>query len=492
MRFQNYVHLKEASKQEPSFITSRIKLQKGSGSKEFSPFSVNKSSRANLRPIIKAFLASNQVGLGYTTIEKTKGEVEPQLKKKSLYLTGGAVRDHLKGKTPRNYDLVTDATVSEIRMILDQSEEDFTEVKPKSGTRKDDSRYKDLPINSRGKKFYVSRWDKKGKELEVTVEIDGEEFNIAPLSKSSKSRLVEPEEGEAASSIEDDASNRDLTINSLYIPLNTPDGDNSELIDPYGGVNHLKNGSIKFVGDKAEDRIKEDPMTALRLLKINARYGSSPTLPKEYEKSVKNHIKDLGSLPKDSVKKEFISGLEHPDADPRNYIKAAQMSDLLSVIFPDIEFNSEDLPENFRGDRWLSTAWILKDNSPESVKNLLVSNGWSHQEANDVAYLVKLYNWASKEGFSADSFYDVKTSHNGLTKSKIKEWMKMANLDKEEFNKFIDLDTSDLSPYQVDTYGKKAVNPAFRNLLGRAPVGQEFDYIKRNLFKNRWKDSLGK
>jgi hypothetical protein len=101
MRFSKYVQFKEEAK-EPSFITSKIKLQKEGGSKEFAPFTINKNTHSNLRPIIKAFLTSNQVGVGYTTIDKSKGEVEPQLKKKSLYLTGGAVRDHLRSKTPRN------------------------------------------------------------------------------------------------------------------------------------------------------------------------------------------------------------------------------------------------------------------------------------------------------------------------------------------------------------------------------------------------------
>lgn len=492
MNFQEYIQLKESSsKAEPSFITSRIKLQKDHGSKEFTPLTVNKSSRANLRPIIKAFANSNQVGLGYTTIDKSKGEVEPQLKKKSLYLTGGAVRDHLKGKTPRNYDLVTDATVSEIRMILDQSEEGFTEVKPKSEKYRDQSKYKDLPVSSRGKKFYISRWDKKGKEIEVTVEVNGEEFNIAPLSKSSKSRLVEPEEADTASSIEDDAFNRDFTINSLYIPLNNADGDNSELLDPYGGANHLKNGDIKFVGDKAEDRIKEDPMTALRLLRINARYGNSESIPKDYEKSIKKHLKDISSVSRESLKKEFIAGLEHPDSDPRKYMKSAHTADILRLIFPDIDFDPQGLPENFRGDRWLSTAWVLKNNSPQDVTNLLINNGWSAQEANDIAYLVRVYQWAAKENFNPDSFYDLKTSHTGLTKSKIKDWMKMADLDKEEFNKFMDFDVEDLKPYTMDAYGKRSLNPIFHDVLGRAPVGQEFEYIKRNLFNNKWKRALG-
>ena len=56
-------------------ITSKIKLQKTEGSKEFGPFSVNRTTHPNLRLLIKAFTDSDKVGVGYTTIEKTKGEV---------------------------------------------------------------------------------------------------------------------------------------------------------------------------------------------------------------------------------------------------------------------------------------------------------------------------------------------------------------------------------------------------------------------------------
>jgi tRNA nucleotidyltransferase/poly(A) polymerase len=489
MRFLNYIQFREESK-EPSFVTSKIKLQKDNGSKDFSPFTVNKNSHSNLRPIIKAFQNSNQVGVGYTTIDKSKGEVEPQLKKKSIYLTGGAVRDHLKGKTPKNYDLVTDATMSEIRMILSQSEEDFVEVKPVSSKHAEDKKYEDLPNSTRGKKFYVSRWDKKGKEIEITSEINGEKFNIATLSKSIKSRLVEPEKAETASSIEEDSYNRDLTINSLYIPLTTPDGDNNDLVDPYGGATHLKNNQVKFVGDKVEDRLKEDPTTAFRLLRINARYGDPDKLPKEYQKAIKGHVKEISSLPKNVVRKEFLDGLEHPDSDPRKYMKLAHLTDLLSVIFPDIEFNPQEMPENFKGDRWLSTAWVLRNNSADSIKSLLVSSGWSNQEAADIAYLVRLYTWAGKDKFNSDDFYDIKSAHTGLTKSKIKEWMKMVDLDKGELEKFLSYDDHDLKPYVSNTDGKKSLNPIFKDLLGRSPVGKEFDYIKRNLSTNRWKDTI--
>ena len=118
-KFANYIAYREQNEDKPNNnVLSKIKLKKNDGSNDFLPFSVSKSSRPNLRILLKAFDISDQVSLGYTTIEKNKGEVEPTLKKKVIYLTGGAVRDHLKNKTPKNYNLVTNATASEIKLIL--------------------------------------------------------------------------------------------------------------------------------------------------------------------------------------------------------------------------------------------------------------------------------------------------------------------------------------------------------------------------------------
>lgn len=497
--FAKYFQLREETGSKPSDgapasnnITSRIKLQKKEGSKEFAPFTVNRTTHPNLRILIKAFGDSDKVGVGYTTIDKTKGEVEPQLKKKVLYLTGGAVRDHLKGKTPRNYDIVTDATPSEMRMILTQPESQFTETKPREGQYASDERYSHLPAaGTKNKIFYASRWDKQGKELEICAEINGEQFHIATLSKSPKSRRVQPDKGEPASSVEEDASNRDFTINSLYIPLTTSDGDNSELVDPHGGAHHLKNGEVKAVGDDLGSRLSEDPSTALRYMKTVSRFGNPDKIPEKYASAIARH-KDMQDVPKDHIRKEFLSGLEHPDSDPRKYMKAFQSTGLLQTIFPGVEFDPEEMPEDFRGDRFLAPAWVLRNNEPGEVQKMLLGGGWSKQEASDIAYLVKLYNWGSKNKFDSKDFYDLKTSHTGLSKNKIREWMQMAKAHGPEVDSFLNHDDSDLTPYVKGEDGKRTVNPEYTKSLGRPPQGHEFDSVKKNLSTKRWKDGLNK
>jgi len=462
--FSGYLQFREESEKHP--ITSRIKLQKKEGSKEFSPFTVSKSMHSNLRYLIKAFEDSPNVGVGYTTIDKS-GEVEPQLKKKKLYLTGGAVRDHLKGKTPKNYDLVTDATPSEIRMILTQSEAGFVEIKPKNQEHESNSRYDKLPNNGRNKVFYASHWDKSGKELEFTVQINGEEFNLATLSKSPKSRLIKPEKGESAASVEEDSQNRDFTINSLYIPLTTSDGENSDLIDPHGGAHHLKNGEIKAVGDNLEARVAEDPSILLKYMKLLSRYGNTDKIPEKYAKLIAN-FKDLKGVDKDIIKKEFLSGLEHPDNNVRKYIKTFHNTGLLGSIFPNYDFNPDDMPHDLKGDRWMTTAWILKNRDPEDAKYMLMNNGWTPREAHDIAYLIKMHQWGANK-FNVNNFYDMKNTHTGLTKSKINDWMKMSKMHGPEVNAFLNHDDSDIAHHS-----------------------DGFDYMKRNLSTKKYQDSLNK
>lgn len=469
--FLKYCQLRESK----NSVTSKIKLQKKEGSTDFAPFVVNRTTHPNLRILIKAFDNSDKVGVGYTTIDKNKGEHEPQLKKKTLYLVGGAVRDHLKGKTPRNYDLVTDATMSEIRMILTHAETGFTEIKDGEKT-------------SKNKTFYVSRSDKEGKELEFTVVINGEKFELAPLSKSSKSRRVTPEKAEPASSLEDDSINRDFTINALYIPLTNPDGDNSELIDMHGGAHHLKNQEIVAVNDDLDGRLKDDPSTALRYIKMVTRFGNPDSIPEKHLLAIEK-AKDLTDVSKDDIHNDFLSGLEHPDSNPKKFIGLFKNTGLLDKVIPGGEVGI--MPAEFQGNRWFTAAWLLRNKDIEEVKEILDDNGWSPQEVKDIVYLVKLYQWGNKNNFDSEMFYDVKKMPSGLTKSKVKEWMKMVKAEGPEFDAFLDHDDSDLTPYVSGEFGR-TVNPEYSKILGRAPFGGEFDLVKRILSTNKWKDNIRK
>jgi tRNA nucleotidyltransferase/poly(A) polymerase len=478
--FQEFLLMRETK--EP--VVSKVKLQKNAETNEFAPLTIDKNNHSNLRILIKAFEESPKIGLGYTTIQKGVGEIEPQLKKKTVYLTGGAVRDHLKGKTPRNYDLVTDATISEIRMILDNSDYHFTEIKPKE--LKFSKKYKELPENAPGKTYYVSRWDKEGKELEVTININKQVFEISPLSKTDKSRRIVPDKAEMAGSIEQDAANRDFTINALYIPLTNSDGDNADLIDPFGGIHHIANNEVVPIGDFKE-RLKTEPLTGSRYIKFVSRFGKNA--PNDIINNIKTVFSNLDDRPKE-INQEFMSGLDNSDTDPKKYINLYKKTGLLNLIFPDVEFDDE-FPEDFKNDKFLSTAWLLRNLEPEKVKKILVAGGWKPQEACDISYLVCLYNWGKKNNYDPRMFYDIKKTISGLSKNKIREWLEMCKLHGKESHAFLNHDDSDIKGKIYDDMGKMIPNPEYTKFLdGKNPSGHDYEVIKRILSTNKFMDSI--
>jgi hypothetical protein len=165
-------------------------------------------------------------------------------------------------------------------------------------------------------------------------------------------------------------------------------------------------------------------MTAFRYLNAAGKYGKLSQIG-DKEKAAIGQFRDMGDVDPAEIRKSFLGGLEDPDIDARSYMGAAKGLGLLNVVFPDLEFRQDDMPPDFRGDRWLAPAWVLRDNDPEKIKKVLTAGGWSKQEASDIAYLVKIATWAEKDGFNPEKTKELKKGHSGLTKAKIREWLQM-------------------------------------------------------------------
>ena len=165
-------------------------------------------------------------------IPKSILKVIKKLQKKgyTTYLVGGCVRDLLMGLTPKDYDIGTTATPEEILKIF--------------------------PARSQiiGRRFpIVHVYLGKNGYVEVTTFRGKEE-----LDSKKKDNYGTPEE---------DAFRRDLTINALFY-----DPEEEKIIDYTGGLEDLKKGIIKVIGDP-EERFKEDPVRMLRAVRHSARLG---------------------------------------------------------------------------------------------------------------------------------------------------------------------------------------------------------------------------
>lgn len=149
-----------------------------------------------------------------------------------IRLVGGVVRDFLMGHEPKDVDLCTDATPTEM-----------------------------MSIKGPGIKILPTGLE----HGTVTFYINGEEFEITTLrvDVNTDGRHADVE---FVRNFKEDAARRDLTINAMSMDFN------GTLYDYFGGQEDLKNGVVRFVGD-ADKRIKEDYLRILRYFRFVARFS---------------------------------------------------------------------------------------------------------------------------------------------------------------------------------------------------------------------------
>ena len=159
------------------------------------------------------------------------------------YLVGGAVRDLLLGCEPKDYDITTDATPEEVRTIF--------------------GRRNCMVI---GRRFRLAQVRVGAEEFEVST------FRRKPTQEERKGRYEDDGvmiwSDNEFGTLEDDVQRRDFTVNALYMDLVGTRG----IIDYTGGIQDLKAGIVRTVGDP-EERFEEDPVRMLRALKLVGQHG---------------------------------------------------------------------------------------------------------------------------------------------------------------------------------------------------------------------------
>ena len=149
----------------------------------------------------------------------------------SLRVVGGAVRDFLQGKTPRDVDFATDAEPAELIFIFDLEGITYDAGGIKHGTIKAVFGENKIDITS------------------ITYKLRNENNHIKI---------------ERNQSWEVDSLSRDVTINSMSVDMN------GILYDYQNGIEDLKNNLVKFCPN-IQDKINQDPMYILRWIKAIAQ-----------------------------------------------------------------------------------------------------------------------------------------------------------------------------------------------------------------------------
>ena len=159
------------------------------------------------------------------------------------HIVGGCVRDFLLERTPADYDITTNALPEQTQTIF--------------------SNFKCIDI---GKKHGTIAVIIDKMQIEITTyRIDG-----------NYSDKRHPESVSFSSSLCDDLSRRDFTINALAY------NESSGIADYFNGQNDLKNHIIRCVGDP-QKRFEEDALRIMRAIRFSSQLGFNiDTLTENY------------------------------------------------------------------------------------------------------------------------------------------------------------------------------------------------------------------
>ena len=178
-------------------------------------------------------------------------------------LVGGAVRDALLGKTPKDIDLATSAPPEEILKIFPVAKGDWIQYGVVF-----------IPLKTK------------------------EQLEITRFRKDSFYKDGRRPSSVSYSSMEEDAQRRDFTINALfYDPLT------DTVMDFTGGLKDLQNKYLKAVGS-AKERFEEDHLRALRALRLAHQLQFQ--IEEETNKAIPLFAEKIKNLAKERVLKELV------------------------------------------------------------------------------------------------------------------------------------------------------------------------------------------
>ena len=163
----------------------------------------------------------------------------------------------------------------------------------------------DIAINIEPEKIKKVLVEQKIKFIEtgithgtITVLINDFKFEITSLRKdlSTDGRHAKVE---FTSNWEQDAQRRDFTINAIYSDIS------GEVYDPLNGIEDLKNGIIKFIGDPNQ-RIQEDYLRILRYLRFYTQYNKNKFHDEITIKAIKRNLDGLAKISRERILGELF------------------------------------------------------------------------------------------------------------------------------------------------------------------------------------------
>lgn len=262
-------------------------------------------------------------------------------------LVGGIVRDGLLGLPCKDYDLVVEGI---------PSQEDKVPITVLSDFLISTGLGRANQVESRA--YGVIKFTLNGSDEQIDIALPRtEKYEAGMMAKHAQ---VETKD----ITLEQDFSRRDYTINALGLDM-----ENGELIDPYGGVDDIKNGIVRAVGDPTE-RFNEDPSRILRGLRFATKFGFDIDLAteqamKEQAGQILETFEVNGETKTrvafETIGKEFANTMKQ---DPAITIELYDRVGLLEKLLPEVAKlkGTEQSPSyHSEGDAYVHTMLVMKN-----------------------------------------------------------------------------------------------------------------------------------
>jgi len=219
------------------------------------------------------------------------------------YLVGGCVRDLLMDKTPKDWDVTTNAKPEQIIPLFEKTvyENTFGTV--------------GVCVPRETKKIGVSQETSEYEIIEVTpyrIEAQYTDFR-------------HPDEISFSDKLEDDLKRRDFTINAMAYR-------NGHLTDMFGGLKDIEDKTLRTVGN-GHERFHEDALRMLRAVRFSVQLNFS--ISSETIESILKNSELLRKISAERIRDEFIKIIM--SENPSSGIVMLQKFNLLKNIIPELE-----------------------------------------------------------------------------------------------------------------------------------------------------------
>lgn len=213
------------------------------------------------------------------------------------YLVGGCVRDLMLGRTPKDWDLTTNAHPDQIQALFPDSyyNNDYGTV----GVKNDETE------------------DERLKVIEVTPY----------RTESGYSDARRPDSVTFGVSLEEDLARRDFTVNA--IAYRASDG---TVVDPFGGREDMAEKRLKAVGDP-DERFAEDALRMMRAVRLAAELNF--VIESDTMAAITRNSKQLERISIERIAAEFLRIINSPT--PMQGVIFLEKLGLIDYILPEIK-----------------------------------------------------------------------------------------------------------------------------------------------------------